>query len=110
MKYRYAAFVHKVYDGDTITVRIDLGLRVFTEQKLRLARINAWEVRGTERPAGLVARDWLRTKILGKEVIIETKKDRTGKYGRYIAEVEMLDGGNVNDMLVSHGHAAYHNY
>jgi endonuclease YncB( thermonuclease family) len=45
-----------------------------------------------------------------KRVLVETKKDRTGKYGRYIAEVETLDGENVNDMLVSHGHAAYHNY
>jgi len=110
MKYRYAAFVQNVYDGDTITVRIDLGLRVFTVQRLRLARIDAWEVRGTERPAGLVARDWLRSKILGKEVIVETLKDKAGKYGRYIAEVETLDGGNVNDMLVSNGHASYRSY
>jgi micrococcal nuclease len=105
--YRYRAYVMKIYDGDTLTVRVDLGFNIFTEQKLRLARINAWEVRGTERPAGLIARDWLRSKILGKEVEVETTK--TGKYGRYIAEV-MLHGSNISDSLVANNHAKYQDY
>lgn len=108
--YHYRAHVLRVYDGDTITVRVDLGFKTFTEQRLRLARINAWEVRGSERPAGLNARDWLRTRILGKQVLVETLKDKTGKFGRYIAEVETLDGSNVNDQLVNLGHAKYQEY
>jgi len=108
--YRYKAYVMKIYDGDTLTVRVDLGFNVFTVQHLRLARINAWEVRGTERPAGLIARDWLRSQILGKNIEVQTNKDATGKYGRYIAEVSMLDGGNINDALVANGHAKYQNY
>lgn len=108
--YHYRAHVLRVYDGDTITVRVDLGFRTFTEQRLRLARINAWEVRGSERPAGLIARDWLRTRILNKPVLVETLKDRTGKFGRFIAEIKTLDGANVNDQLVNLGHAKYQEY
>ena len=108
--YTYRAFVQKVYDGDTITVRVDLGFHTFRVERLRLARINAWEVRGTERPAGLLARDWLRSQILGKDVTVETFKDSQGKYGRYIAEVLLPDGGNLSDALVANQHAKYQSY
>jgi len=108
--YRYRAHVEKIYDGDTITVRVDLGFHTHTIQRLRLARIDAWEVRGEERPAGLIARDWLRTQILGRDVEVQTNKDATGKWGRYIAEVFTLDGANLNDALVANSHAKYHDY
>jgi len=108
--YRYRAHVLKIYDGDTITVRVDLGFHTHTIQRLRLARIDAWEVRGEERPAGLIARDWLRTQILGRDVEVQTNKDATGKWGRYIAEVFTLDGANLNDALVANSHAKYHDY
>lgn len=105
--YHYRAHVLRVYDGDTITVRIDLGFSVFTEQRLRLARVNAWEVRGTERPAGLIARDWLRDQILGKTVEVTTEK--TGKYGRWIAEVTH-GGGNLSDQIVATQNGKYQDY
>ena len=108
--YTYSAFVQKVYDGDTITVRVDLGFHTFRVERLRLARINAWEVRGTERPAGLLARDWLRSQILGKDVTVTTEQDKQGKFGRYVAEVLMPDSGNLSDALVATGHAKYQNY
>ena len=45
--YFYKANVTSVYDGDTITADIDLGLGVFIKkQKLRLSRIDAPELRG----------------------------------------------------------------
>jgi endonuclease YncB( thermonuclease family) len=43
-------------------------------------------------------------------VIVQTVKDATGKYGRYIAEVETLGGANLNDALVANGHARYRDY
>ena len=49
--YYYRARVKSVYDGDTCTVDIDLGLRVWLKgEKLRLYGINASELRGSERP------------------------------------------------------------
>lgn len=107
--YHYKAIVTGVYDGDSITVDIDLGLGVwFRGQKIRLSDINSPEVRGDEREAGLISRDWLRAKILNKEVIIETIKDKKGKYGRWLGEIWINEGTeylNVNMLLVTNGMA-----
>ncbi|MEA3349902.1 MAG: thermonuclease family protein [Chloroflexota bacterium] len=113
--YNYRAIVTSVYDGDTCTLDIDLGLGAWIHgEKLRLTRINAPEVRGEERPEGLKSRDFLRQIIDGKEIFIQTIKDRKGKYGRYLGEIWLQgqDGAwiNVNDLLVEKGHAEYHQY
>ena len=101
--YWYKAYVTDVHDGDSITVDIDLGFKMtMNHTKLRLANIDAPEIRGSERPAGLISRDWLRDKILNKWVTLNTVKDRTGKYGRYLAYV-YLDGENLNDTMLDEG-------
>jgi len=111
--YYYRAHVISVYDGDTIRVDIDLGLKTWVRnEKIRLARIDTPELRGDDREAGLAARDFLRERILDKDIILETLKDREGKYGRYLGEIWLLDEEagdyiNVNDLLVQRGHARY---
>lgn len=110
--YNYKAIVTKVYDGDTITVDIDLGLGVWKHgEKIRLQGIDAPELKGKTRNHGLLSRDKLRELILGKEVTIETMKDKKGKYGRYVAEV-FLKGleGSVNSWLVNQGLAVFKEY
>ena len=103
--FEYSAIITKVYDGDTVTADIDLGFGIWTKkQKLRLSNINAPEVRGANKLAGINSRDALRGKILGKKVIVKTKKDKKGKYGRWIAEV-WIDNLNVNNWLVKNGYA-----
>jgi len=112
--YFYKAKIASVYDGDTCRVDIDLGLHTWIRnERVRLSRIDAPEVRGDERDAGLRSRDYLRQLIDGKEVFIETIKDRKGKYGRYLAEIWLqVDGEwkNVNDMMVQAGQAVYVEY
>lgn len=112
--FHYKARVTAVYDGDTVTVDIDLGLKTAVRgEKLRLHRINAPEVRGAEKESGKVSRDFLRERILGKEILIETIKDKKGKYGRYLAELWLEENGsyiNINDELVATGHAEYKDY
>jgi len=113
--YRYRAVVRKVYDGDTCTIDIDLGLGSWIHgEKLRLCRINAPEVRGDERPAGLRSRDFLRSQIQGKEVVLQTIKDKKGKYGRYLGDIWLKDESgnwiNINDLLVQEGYAVYKEY
>jgi len=103
--YEYKAVVTKVYDGDTITVDIELGFGIyFNKQTLRLAYIDTPEVRGEERPEGLISRDRVRELVLGKEIIIKTYKDKKGKYGRWIAEV-FYDGNEIslNEQLINEG-------
>ncbi len=103
--YEYRAYVRKVYDGDTVTVDIDLGFDVVLKgQKIRLTRINAPEVRGKERPEGLVSRDALREKVLDKWITIKTKKDKKGKFGRWLGEL-WVDDTCVNDWLLIEGYA-----
>ena len=105
MDYTYKALVVGVYDGDTITVDIDLGMNTWKKNvKLRLARIDTPEIRGVEKEEGKRVRDYVRVTILDKEVVIKTSKDKTGKYGRYIAEV-LIDGMNLNDHLLELGMA-----
>lgn len=113
--YYYRALVRSVYDGDTCTMDIDLGLGTWVHgEKIRLLRINAPELRGDSRVAGTAARDFLRSQIDGREVWINTVKDKRGKYGRYLAEIwlkqEAGDWININDAIVAAGHAVYADY
>lgn len=110
--YQYKAIITAIYDGDTVTVDISLGLGVWVRgEKLRLYGINAPEVRGDSRIRGIASRDWLRNIALGKEVTLITIKDKKGKYGRYLAKISLLDDARtLNDMIVGAGHAIYKEY
>ena len=103
--YEYKATVTKVYDGDTITVDFDLGFGILIrKQKIRLVGINTPEVRGPEKPQGIISRNALRQRILGKVVTIKTFKDKKGKYGRWLGEV-FMEEENINQWLISEGYA-----
>ena len=109
--YTYKANVIKVYDADTITVVIDLGFKMTFQTVLRLNRINAPEMRGSEKISGKISRDRLRMLVLDKTITVKTNKDKTGKYGRYIADI-YVDGIDecINDLLVTEGLAVYKEY
>tara|TARA_R110001592_G_scaffold275122_3_gene542096 strand:+ start:3204 stop:3533 length:330 start_codon:yes stop_codon:yes gene_type:complete len=101
--YEYRALVRKVYDGDTITVDIDLGFdMILRNQKIRLLGINTPEVRGKEREAGLVSRNALRERIGNKWITIKTQQDKKGKYGRWLG-ILFLHEENINNWLVNEG-------
>lgn len=113
--YTYNAHVTKVYDGDTITVDIDLGLGVWLKgQKIRLFGIDAPEIRGSEHDAGIVSRDFLRDLVLDKDVIVITYKDKKEKWGRWLGDVFLPADNNsdeagldvcVNTVLIRKGYA-----
>lgn len=111
--YEYKAIIKKVYDGDTITVDIDLGFGVWLQkQSIRLYGINTPEIRGEERPAGLTSKDALLKWIpLESEIILRTHKDSKEKYGRWLGEILVPDEVNrgqlvnVNEELVKGGYA-----
>jgi len=107
--YEYKARIVKVYDGDTVTAVVDLGFNVSVTEKLRLHGLDTPEIRGEERPDGLISRDRLRERILDQEVTIKTFKDKKGKYGRYIAEI-YLEEENINEWLITEGLAERREY
>lgn len=106
MIYEYNAIVKSVYDGDSITVDIDLGFGIWMKkQKIRLWGINAAEIRGDSRVQGLIIRDQLRSWIPeGSEIVIRTIKDKKGKYGRWLGIIlknDKIDGTiNINSELL----------
>jgi len=98
MMYEYRGEVVNVVDGDTVDVRIDLGLEIQREIRLRLFGINSAE-RFTD--LGKMATEALRDTLAGNpKVTVRTFKDRTEKYGRYLAILTAEDGTNINDWLV----------
>lgn len=111
--YYYVAQVTAVYDGDTFTVDLDLGLGLWRHaQTIRLWRINTPEVKGPEKEQGLQVRDFVRNLILDKPILLRTildlrGEDRTEKFGRLLGEVLVEDDHgeliNVNDLLLAKG-------
>tara|TARA_Y100000034_G_C6812275_1_gene365119 strand:+ start:320 stop:676 length:357 start_codon:yes stop_codon:yes gene_type:complete len=101
--YTYKATVTSVYDGDTLTVDVDLGFSVVLRNiKLRLLGINTPELRGgTDETKSYAkqARDYVRDKCLGKQVYVESRKK--GKYGRYLAIVWTIEDSEKNDTSIN---------
>jgi len=91
----YKAIIENVVDGDTVDANIDLGFKIFSKQRLRMARIDTPE---RTQPGYAMAGDFVRDKCLNKEVTIATEK--ASKFGYYLAEITLSDGKNLNDLLV----------
>lgn len=105
--YNYRAEIVSIYDGDSVTMNIDLGFKSWLiNQKVRLYGIDTPEIRGEERSDGLAAKARLIELIDGEEVIITSYKDKAGKYGRWLATIYLKDGDdwiNINQLLVDEG-------
>lgn len=113
--FHYKALITDVYDGDTCTADIDLGFGIWIRgEKLRLHRINAPEIVGATKSKGRESQKFLASLIGNKEVTLETIKDKKEKYGRFLAEIWILDKGgtrvNLNDLMVEKGFAEYKKY
>ena len=104
--YSYYSYIVSVYDGDSVTAILDMGMGVQKKAKCRLYGIDTPEMRGKtvrEKTAAKVARDRVRELINEKTVLIQsmTKPD---KYGRLLVKI-WVDGVYLNDLLIEEGHA-----
>jgi micrococcal nuclease len=106
-RYFYRASVVEVYDGDTITVDIDLGFNLSLRGlKVRLSGLDTAEMKSKDagqRSRAIAARDWLRSSCLGKHVFLQSGGQ--DKYGRWLGTVYTLDGLCCNEELLRLGHA-----
>ncbi len=110
--YQYKANVDRVVDGDTIDLIIDLGFKITTHQRIRLAGINTPEIYSVkmdseEYQKGMAAKLFVEKRLAANnnEVIVETTK-LTGKFGRYIGTIRLADSQvSLNEELVNEGHA-----
>jgi len=99
--YNYRARIVRIVDADTVIADIDKGFRSHQEFPLRLYGIDAPE-RFTEE--GKAATAHLTGLIEGKDILVETYRDKTEKYGRYLATI-WAGGLNINRQMVTDGHA-----
>jgi len=106
-RYFYLATVISVYDGDTITVNVDLGFSIqLAGVKVRLDGIDTAEIRSKNKELkekAIIARDWLREVCLGQKVFL--KSSGQDKYGRWLGTIYTQEGLCCNEELVRLGHA-----
>ncbi len=103
--YVYRALVQSVYDGDTITVDIDLGLSIKVKASCRLLGIDTPEIRtksATEKKLAYEARDRLREVVLNQWVTLHSVA-KPDKYGRLLVKVWSDEFGYVNGLLLEEG-------
>jgi micrococcal nuclease len=102
-KYIYDAVVVSVYDGDTCTAILDLGLGISVKSKLRLSGINAPERRGVSeeiKEKAQKSKEYLEKRILNKKILVHSLKK--GKFGRLIAEIWVYDDeGNTPEESIN---------
>jgi len=92
--YKYNAKITNVVDGDTVDAVIDLGFKLTTVQRLRIAHIDTPE-RGT--PGFEEAKKLLQSIALNKSVVVCTQK--ATKWGYYLAEIE-VEGKDVSGLML----------
>lgn len=102
--YTYQASVVQVLDGDTVRCTLDLGLRIYSTQPVRLAGIDAPE---KHTDAGKAARAFLASLLQpGEAVVVHTRKP--DKYGRVLGTILASHDGHQLDVaqaMVQAGHA-----
>lgn len=113
MVYNYYATLDRVVDGDTLDITVDLGFRICTKVRVRLAGIDTPETYGVKKESeeyqkGIAAKQfvesWFATKAPNR-FLIESEKGQ-GKYGRWIVKVAPEDSSEIlNEELVKAGHA-----
>lgn len=102
----YNATLDRVVDGDTIDVILDLGFDVqLHNQRCRLAGIDTPESRTRnleEKAKGIAAK--IRLEELLESGRFTLQSMGVGKFGRCLGII-FVDGRNVNQMLITEGHA-----
>ena len=86
------AHVARVIDGDTIEVTSTF--------RVRMDFVDAPETKGSERPQGLVTKQYVIDRLTGKDIDLDVKC--FDMYGRALAVI-YLDGENINGELIKKG-------
>ena len=109
--YEYNCKVKRVVDGDTVDVVIDLGFDIHFATRVRLYGIDTPESRTRdkdEKARGFISKDFLKSWLDKGGVVIRTRKDKKGKFGRVLGEM-VVDNININELMIEEHHAVkYH--
>ena len=101
--YEYSCGITRIVDGDTVDAEIDLGFDIVYKSRVRLYGIDTPESRTRdldEKARGKLAAKFLSDAILHADtVIIQTKLDKKGKFGRVLGVI-VADGVDLNQALI----------
>ena len=110
-KFIYRGKLLRVVDGDTIDAMIDLGFDTWVKKRIRYKGIDTWESR-TRDLAAKARNKELLTKVSNKPNYFRLVSHGTGKYGRVLGEIHIMDKDetkmSVNETLIREGHAYYY--
>lgn len=103
------------YDGDTIRCAFKHGEK-YIQYSIRMLGYNCCEIRSkdeTEKDKAIQARDFIREKILGKNIYLVCGK--FGKYGRilgtvYMNKEDIYTEQSINKLMVDTGYGVPINY
>jgi micrococcal nuclease len=112
--YWYKAKCLKIVDGDTIDILLDLGLNIFKKERVRLFGIDTPETFGVKKGSeeylkGMESKNFVEDFIKGQDLVVQTIKDKTGKYGRLLVKI-YIDDVCLNEELVKNGLAERKDY
>ena len=104
--YNYRCKLVRVVDGDTVIANIDLGFYTWREVVLRLADIDAPEIRTKdleEKEKGYKSAHRLELELLDEnpDKIFYIKSKGVDSFGRSIATIYTKQGENINSVLLN---------
>lgn len=97
----YPAAVLKVYDGDTMTLQVDLGFNVGIKMRCRIWGINAPEMKTDE---GVAAQAYA-AEICPVGGVVTVMSHGWDKYARFDGQVTLPDGRDFGPAMIEAGHA-----
>lgn len=103
--YIYNAKIVRVIDGDTIEVDTDLGDGIWKhKEKIRLYGVDAPELRGPAKEAGLEAKEWMATKLVPGTMVLIRSIEKPEKFGRRLASMWVPgDAETISAQLIKAG-------
>jgi micrococcal nuclease len=103
--YQYRARVHRIIDGDSVVLDIDLGFNIWmNNQHIRIWGIDTPEIRTKdldEKARGLIAKKHVEDLLHINDIVtINTYKKRFSKFGRILAKITNIDGVDIGLSLL----------
>jgi micrococcal nuclease len=105
--YQYKAKVARVVDPDTYDLQIDLGFNIFINHRVRMLGLDAPEtkhIRGAddaEVAKGKEIKAIMTEMLEGKDVVVNTVKDSSDKYGRYLVNLFIMNADGKTEVWVN---------
>lgn len=95
--YVYKAELVRVIDGDTIDFNLDLGFHISQLTRIRVRNFDAPEIRGIEKPEGLIVKAEVELMLEhADEIIVHTGRDTS--FNRWVGDI-YVNGMDLKELL-----------